>query len=405
MKPLPQRLLFITALLLALLAGFGLSQWLSHGHETDGHAHEQDDHSRDKHDHSTANAHDEDEHGQASEEEHDEDRIALTPRQIERAGIRVTGIGRGGGREIRLVGRVEPALAARASITSGVTARVEQWQVEPGASVKAGQVLVTLLSSEAANLHAAAQAADADAEAARLAYRRDHNLFEHGVIARQELEASQARSRAADAAANAARANAHLAGSPDAQGRLQLRSPLDGRIGNLQAMPGSTVAAGSTLTEVHDPQRSELHFTVTPDVVAQLGTDSRLRVTGPGGEFDASVLGTSTSVSESGNQGLLRARAESGTPLALGVPLSATLVIDNQGELRVPSEAVQIVEGRSVVFVAEDTGFRLKPVLTGRQAAGHTEILKGLEGHERIAANNAFLLKAELAKGEAGHDH
>lgn len=403
MKPLPQRLLFITALLLALLAGFGLSQWLSHGHETDGHAHQQNQHSQD--DHGTANTHDEDEHGHASEEEHDEDRIALTPRQIERAGIRVTGVERGGGREIRLVGRVEPALAARASIASGVTARVEQWQVEPGASVTAGQVLATLLSSEAANLHAAARAADADAEAARLAYRRDRNLFEHGVIARQELEASQARSRATDATANAARATARLAGSPDAQGRLSLRSPLDGRVGNLQAMPGSTVTAGSTLVEVHDPQRSELHFTVTPDVVAQLGTNSRLRVTGPDGEFDATVLGSSAPASDSGGQGLLRARAESGTALALGVPLSATLVIDNQGDLSVPSEAVQIVEGRSVVFVAEDSGFRLTPVLTGRQAAGHTEILKGLEGHERIATNNAFLLKAELAKGEAGHDH
>ena len=34
-----------------------------------------------------------------------------------------------------------------------------------------------------------------------------------------------------------------------------------------------------------------------------------------------------------------------------------------------------------------------------------TEILRGLDGDERIAAANAFLLKAELAKGEAEHGH
>ena len=41
----------------------------------------------------------------------------------------------------------------------------------------------------------------------------------------------------------------------------------------------------------------------------------------------------------------------------------------------------------------------------GGQAAGRTEILRGLTGSERIASTNAFLLKAELAKGEADHGH
>ena len=50
-------------------------------------------------------------------------------------------------------------------------------------------------------------------------------------------------------------------------------------------------------------------------------------------------------------------------------------------------------------------GFRAVPVLAGRQAGGRTEIMRGLNGTERIAGANAFLLKAELAKGEAEHGH
>ena len=42
---------------------------------------------------------------------------------------------------------------------------------------------------------------------------------------------------------------------------------------------------------------------------------------------------------------------------------------------------------------------------TGATAAGRTEILSGLTGAERIAGTGAFLLKAELAKGEAEHGH
>ena len=73
--------------------------------------------------------------------------------------------------------------------------------------------------------------------------------------------------------------------------------------------------------------------------------------------------------------------------------------------MTVPSEAVQTVEGSNVVFVRTATGFRAAPVLVGRQAAGRTEILSGLTASDRIAGSNAFLLKAELAKGEAEHGH
>jgi cobalt-zinc-cadmium efflux system membrane fusion protein len=58
-----------------------------------------------------------------------------------------------------------------------------------------------------------------------------------------------------------------------------------------------------------------------------------------------------------------------------------------------------------VVFVTDDNGFRVTPVLAGRRAGGYIEILNGLSGDERIAGTNAFLLKAELAKGEAEHGH
>ena len=44
-------------------------------------------------------------------------------------------------------------------------------------------------------------------------------------------------------------------------------------------------------------------------------------------------------------------------------------------------------------------------VLAGRRAGGRIEILNGLSGDERVAGTNAFLLKAELAKGEAEHGH
>jgi cobalt-zinc-cadmium efflux system membrane fusion protein len=77
---------------------------------------------------------------------------------------------------------------------------------------------------------------------------------------------------------------------------------------------------------------------------------------------------------------------------------------ETAGAIIVPSEAVQTVGGRPVVFVVEPGGFRARPVTPGRVAAGSTEILRGLAGTERVAGKGAFLLKAELGKGEAGHE-
>ena len=70
-----------------------------------------------------------------------------------------------------------------------------------------------------------------------------------------------------------------------------------------------------------------------------------------------------------------------------------------------PSEAIQTVDGVPSVFVVETGGFRARPVVTGQTADSRTEIVSGLRGDERIAGAGAFLLKAELAKGEAEHGH
>ncbi len=71
----------------------------------------------------------------------------------------------------------------------------------------------------------------------------------------------------------------------------------------------------------------------------------------------------------------------------------------------VPADAVQTVDGVPSVFVVDGAGFRARPVVTGRTADGNIEIVSGLGGTERVAGRGAFLLKAELAKGEAEHGH
>lgn len=131
-----------------------------------------------------------------------------------------------------------------------------------------------------------------------------------------------------------------------------------------------------------------------------------MNVSGPSESFEAVVLGVTVDVRERSGATLVRARPVSATLPPAGSTVTGTLITDRQNDgLTVPADAVQTVDGQTVVFVAIDGGFRVTPVLAGRRAGGQIEILSGLSGSERIAGANAFLLKAELAKGEAEHAH
>jgi len=67
--------------------------------------------------------------------------------------------------------------------------------------------------------------------------------------------------------------------------------------------------------------------------------------------------------------------------------------------------AIQTIEGRATVFVESGEGFEPRPVTLGRTGETLVEVLDGLGSGARYVATNSFLLKAELGKGEAEHEH
>ncbi|MBW2601019.1 MAG: efflux RND transporter periplasmic adaptor subunit [Deltaproteobacteria bacterium] len=75
----------------------------------------------------------------------------------------------------------------------------------------------------------------------------------------------------------------------------------------------------------------------------------------------------------------------------------------------VPSEALQNIDGRDVVFVPEGDGFIPVEIATGKRSKDKTEILSGLKPGNRYVAKGAFQLKAvQITSGagaHAGHGH
>lgn len=340
------------------------------------------------------------------EEEGEEGVLLLTPAQIDAARIAVVAVTGGGGSETRLSGRVEPMVDARAAVAASVGGRVERVLVAPGQSVRAGQALAVLVSGDAAGLRAEVDAAQANAVAAEQAHEREESLAEQGVVAERDAEIAHAQALSAEAAARAARARAVAAGSPSASGRLSVTSPISGVVTSVHVGPGGFAPQGGVIAEVTNPARVEIVFSAPPALAGQVRAGSAIRVQGPTGEFDAVVTGVAAGAGAGSGAAVIRARPTGSLLPPAGSAVTGVIVTgETSGTLTVPSEAVQTVEGATVVFVRTPTGFRVAPVLVGRQAGDRTEILRGLTGDERVAGVNAFLLKAEFAKGEAEHGH
>jgi cobalt-zinc-cadmium efflux system membrane fusion protein len=73
--------------------------------------------------------------------------------------------------------------------------------------------------------------------------------------------------------------------------------------------------------------------------------------------------------------------------------------------MAIREDALQTFRDWQVVFVRVGEQFEVRPLELGRRANGYIEVLSGLQPNQVYGAGNSFLLKAELGKAGASHDH
>ena len=73
--------------------------------------------------------------------------------------------------------------------------------------------------------------------------------------------------------------------------------------------------------------------------------------------------------------------------------------------IAIKSSALQTVENRTVVFVRAGDKFEPRDVEIGERDPEYVEVTFGLHEGDVYAAKNSFVIKAELAKGTASHEH
>lgn len=81
------------------------------------------------------------------------------------------------------------------------------------------------------------------------------------------------------------------------------------------------------------------------------------------------------------------------------------LLTEKPSQLTIKMSALQTLENRPVIFVRNGEKFEPRDVELGENDGENIEVLFGVSEGDVYAAKNSFVIKAELAKGSAAHDH
>ena len=184
-------------------------------------------------------------------------------------------------------------------------------------------------------------------------------------------------------------------------------APLAGVVTTRSANPGEQ-SGDKVLFTVADLSTVWVELSMFPRDVGKIRVGQQVRVTNVDAAMSAdgkivyvAPFGTSS------NQ-TLTARVLLDNPerrWAPGLYVSAEVILsESQAAVAIRNEALQTLDGRSVVFARTEAGFEPRPVRLARADSEHAEVVEGLALGESYAGKNSFILKAELGKGEAEHD-
>ncbi len=329
--------------------------------------------------------------------------------------------------------------AGQAQVATPAAGRIMAIHVQVGDVVQAGAPLVDLLSPayvDAQNLYllkrAAAQAAALLVESSSATLVRGQQAGE-GIsgaeLKRRENDAKQAAvvKLVADAELAAALGSVRLL-SPNADDlealgakgtvatTLVLRAPRAGTVTALAAVSGQQVGPDAPpLITIADPSRLWVVANVPEAQVAQVSVGSLAELYAFTGELlgDGDIAGVSPDIDPHTRSGRVRLAIAGTSTIRPGmyVQVHLTPLAAETGAtvIAVPESAVMTIAGRTVVFIAEPAGeeihFHVQPVLIGRPVGGLVPILTGLEAGTPVVVKGTFLLKADLGKEGAEHEH
>ncbi|NCU01621.1 efflux RND transporter periplasmic adaptor subunit [Candidatus Macondimonas diazotrophica] len=342
-----------------------------------------------------------------------EARVTIPDAQLEASGVTLRRAEPGRIRSlVPLIGEIRLNEDRTVHVVPVLGGIVQSVRVNAGDRVQAGQVLAVIASRDLAEQRAELLAVQKRLALARTVYARERALWEARIAAEQDYLAARAALQEAEVVEQSARQKLAALGSLPTGGdlaRYELRAPIDGVIVRKHIARGEAVGHDATVFVLADLSTVWAEMTVYAKdlAVVQAGLAATVRAEG----FTAQSQGRVAYVSE-----LVGAQTRTATARIVlpnpegiwrpGLPVTGELVADEVAvQVAVSTEAIQTLGDSTVVFGRYGDLFEARPVVLGRSDGRLVEVVAGLNRGERYAAENSYLIKAELGKAGASHDH
>ncbi len=311
---------------------------------------------------------------------------------------------------LQLQGEIKLNADKSVHIVPRVGGIVESVSANAGDKVRKGQVLATISSQLVAEMRSDLLASQKRTNLARTTYAREKQLWEEKVSAEQDY--LQAKHDLAEAEINTARIQQKLSAigaSVNGQTRFEIRSPIDGVIINKQISQGQVVSEIDNLFDVADLSTVWVEMMIYAKDLKTVKSGQKVTIKATA--FQQQATGTiayiGALVGEQSRTAMARVVLNNVTSAWLpGLPVNVDLVSEEVNvPIAVSLEGIQTLRDWSVVFGRYGDYFEARPLTLGRRDDQYVEVLAGLKAGEQYAAGNSFLIKADIAKVGATHDH
>jgi cobalt-zinc-cadmium efflux system membrane fusion protein len=335
-------------------------------------------------------------------------------------------------RTVQVTGAVSFDARHLAQVSSPSRGRVEAIDVAVGQRVRAGQRLAVLddfdlsdVRSQVASAQAAVTDATAAAATAQAALTRATELVGIGAMAQSELERRRSVAASADAALHSRQAELQKwlgmrqrmqptgaivkGGENTAFAKLGPRdslgavvAPFNGVINSVGAAPGDIVDTSLQIFTVADLSTVWFQASVPERQLGVIKEGDAVAVTVdayPGKQFDGRVTYIADQVDP--NTGTVAVRCDLPNPDgALRANMFASARISSplgRNAVLVPDEALQDVNGQTMVFIPSGAGhFTRQVIRTGVSSGGFTEIVEGVKAGTQVVTEGSYWLKASF---------
>lgn len=347
--------------------------------------------------------------------------VPFSGEQVEKYGVTLGQAGPGTLRSyIALPGEIRMDADHVAHVVLPVTGYAQEISKSLGDTVHAGEPMAVFKSRELADARAAYAAAQTRAGIAQAALKREKSLYEQKISPQQDLLDAERECAEAGIAMRSAEQQLRTLGYKDSDfkaagkqanemfSRFVLEAPMDGQVIEKHIALGELIKVDTPAFIVADLSSVWADFTVTQQELARVRAGQTVSITSDAGKppVDAKISYLGPIVSSDTRTAL--ARAVVGNADGAWIPgqfITGRILVESKGvPVMVPQAALQTVDGMSSAFVKVDDGFEVRPVKLGRTTDDGVEVVSGLDSGETFATGNTFVLKAQLGKGEAGHE-